>query len=91
MASAINQAPADELATLRAQKRLLQQREQELRALMLEDEEARLGKNHEAYVHEILQRRLDKNLLLKALGTLAPDMRDVTVMQIRTRPVLDQN
>jgi hypothetical protein len=58
-----NTSPADELASIREQVRVLQRREAELRAIMLSDPAARSGKRFVASIKASKQRRIDADRL----------------------------
>jgi hypothetical protein len=63
-----NQAPADELHAVRAELIALEERERQLRQLMLSDPSARTGNRYCVEVREVTTNRLD----IKALREMYP-------------------
>jgi hypothetical protein len=76
-----NTAPADELASIREQVRVLQRREAELRAVMLSDPGARVGKRFIASVKTASQRRVDADRLRRDYPATAEAVTDKITVQ----------
>lgn len=85
MSEGNNLPPADELVQVREEKKRLVRREQELREVMLTDEEARFGNDHEAYVDKRTERWLDRDLLKEKLGDLDAYKTEREITYVRTR------
>jgi hypothetical protein len=82
---ATNTHPVDELADIRAKIKLLEEREAELRAVLLAGECSLVGGTHVAWIAEQEQTRLDTVAARKALGeeVLAPFTVVQRVRQVR--------
>ena len=65
-----NVGPADELASVRAQMKTLEAREAALRQTLLQDPEARQGRDYVAEIRETTTQRTD----LKELRAMYPDV-----------------
>jgi hypothetical protein len=63
-----NRHPADELADVRAELRRLEDREQKLRAYLLEHPDDRIGAEHVASVGEQQRKRVDLKALADEIG-----------------------
>jgi hypothetical protein len=76
-----NTASADELASVRAHMRVLQRREAELRAGMLSDPDARVGKRFVVSVKSVTQRRIDSDRLRRDYPAIAEAVTERTTIQ----------
>lgn len=85
-----NIPPADELHAVRAKLKELEEREAALRALMIEDADARTGNRYAAVVLKVESQRTD----IKALRDMYPAIAEehtypVTTMRIELREVTE--
>ena len=80
---------ADELSLVRAQIKALEAREEEIRAALIADPSARLGKHFEAIVITSTQRRISLDLLKQRFPEVASAVigdKEVTVVRLQRRP-----
>ena len=84
-----NRHPVDELAEIRAEMRKLDERERELRSVIIEGSCGLQGDEFEANVSKTCSTRLDTAAVRKALGDekLAPYLKPSEVMTVKVKPI----
>jgi hypothetical protein len=86
--TAPNRHAVDELSDIRARIKILREREQQLRAVILADPEDRAGDEFVAVIGEITTERLDVDLMKAELGLLflRPYIRAKIQTRVRLEP-----
>jgi hypothetical protein len=89
-----NRHPVDQLADIRAEIKVLKQREETLRAeVLVASPDDRVGDEHEAMVCETMVERVDLELMKRELGLLflRPFLREQVVTTVRLKPKQTKN